>query len=298
MSDGSRVEPTLGQFLRAARARVDVGDVGLPDTGLRRVPGLRREEVAVLSGMSANYYTRLEQGRERHPSLQVLDALCRALTLEPDARDHLHRLAGAAPSRLGFQQTTVRSDVLELVEEWTTTPAVVLSETLDVLAQNQLAAAMHSGFAETRNIAVMTFIDAAGRTFYKDWHRAAQAAVANLRLAQGRHPHSPNLSTLIARLSAASEPFQLLWEQFNVRGRTYEVKCFEHPDVGTLDLTYQAFDIRGSEGQQLLVYKAESGSRTAASLRLLSSLGAPARRTHADPGDRGFSTISETEARA
>jgi transcriptional regulator with XRE-family HTH domain len=279
MSDGARTEPTLGQFLRAARARVDPGAAGLPDTGLRRVPGLRREEVAVLSGMSANYYTRLEQGRERHPSLQVLDALCRALALEEDAREHLHRLAGAAPSRPRFQQMTVRPDVRDLLEEWTTTPALVLSEKLDILAANRLAAAMHSGFSETPNIAVMTFIDPAGRTFYKDWHRAAQAAVANLRLAQGRHPRDPGLRALIARLSAQSESFRVLWRDFDVRGRTYEAKCFEHPDVGTLDLTYQAFDIKGSEGQQLLAYKAERGSSTEGSLRLLSSLAASAGRT-------------------
>lgn len=271
----SRIEPPvvgLGAFLRAARARVDPARAGMPTAGLRRVPGLRREEVAVLAGMSANYYTRLEQGRERHPSLQVLDALSRALDLGPDAREHLHRLAGAAPSQHGNRQVVVRPDVLELIEEWTTTPALVLSETLDILAQNRLARAMHSAFAEASNIAVMTFLDPAGSTFYVEWERAAQATVANLRLAQGRRPHDPRLHDVVTRLSASSAHFRSLWDTHDVRGKTYEAKRFEHVAVGLLELTYQAFDIRGSDGQQLLVYRAERGSRTAESLRLLDSL--------------------------
>ncbi|MDN3054468.1 helix-turn-helix transcriptional regulator [Streptomyces sp. SRF1] len=269
----------LGGFLRAARARVDPARAGLPSAGVRRVPGLRREEVAVLAGVSANYYTRLEQGRERHPSLQVLDALGRALDLGPDAREHLHRLAGATPSRRGFPQPAVRPDVLELVEEWTTTPALVLNETLDVLAQNRLAAAMHSGFADPVNLALMTFGDPAGTGFYTDWHQVAEAVVASLRLAQGRRPHDPRLPELVGRLSASSAHFRELWDAHPVRGRTYEAKRFTHPVVGALELTYQAFDIRGSDGQELLVYRAERGSRTADSLRLLAGLAAPAPAT-------------------
>ncbi|MHC3472605.1 helix-turn-helix domain-containing protein [Streptomyces sp. 7R007] len=271
MSDSARPASGLGLFLRAARARVDPARAGLPSAGLRRVPGLRREEVAVLAGVSANYYTRLEQGRERHPSLQVLDALSRALDLGADAHEHLHRLAGVAPSHHGRRQVVVRPDVLELVEEWTTTPALVLSDTLDILAHNHLAQAMHSGFADPSNIALMTFVDPAGSTFYVDWHRAAQATVANLRLTQGRSPHDPRLQELLARLSASSTHFRRLWDTYDVQGKTYEAKRFEHPAVGLLELTYQAFDIRGSDGQQLLVYKAERGSRTADSLRLLAS---------------------------
>lgn len=258
----------LGEFLRAARARADPARTGLPDGGPRRVPGLRREEVAVLAGVSANYYTRLEQGRERHPSPQVLDALCRALDLGPDARDHLHRLAGVAPARPAPAQTAVRPDVLALMQEWTTTPALVLSDTLDVLATNRLAEALLSGFARPRNIAVMAFLDPAAPGFYRDWLHAAQSAVATLRLA----PDGPRLRELVDRLSAASGAFRELWHHYDVRGRTYEAKSFRHPDVGELELTYQAFDVRGAEGQQLLVYRAEPGSRSAGSLRLLASL--------------------------
>ncbi|MGA5507065.1 helix-turn-helix transcriptional regulator [Streptomyces umbrinus] len=275
MSDRGRGASSLGEFLRAARARVDVARAGLPSVGLRRVPGLRREEVAVLAGVSVNYYTRLEQGRECHPSLQVIDALSRAFDLGPDAREHLHRLAGAAPSRHGSQQIVVRPDILELIEEWTTTPALILGETLDVLAHNHLASAMHSGFADTSNIALMTFVDPVGATFYADWRQAAQAVVASLRLAQGRRAHDPRLLDLLAQLSASSAHFRELWDTYDVRGRTFEAKRFWHPDVGALELTSQAFDIRGSEGQQLVVYKTERGSRTACSLRLLASLTTP-----------------------
>lgn len=279
MSHPRQEAADLGRFLRAARSRVDPAQVGLPTVGLRRVSGLRREEVAVLAGVSANYYTRLEQGRERHPSVQVLDALSRALNLGPDAHDHLHRLAGAAPGRHVPAQATVRPDLLELVEEWTTTPAMVISDTLDVLAQNRLTAAMHSGFAAPENLALMLFTDPFGSTFYVDWRHAARSVVAGLRLAHGHRAHNPRLRELVTRLWETSEPFREFWNTYDVRGRTFAAKRFQHPDVGLLELSYQAFDVRGSEGQQLIVYKAERGSRSAGSLRLLASLAAPSPST-------------------
>lgn len=258
----------LGGFLRAARARVDPARAGVVSAGPRRVPGLRREEVAVLAGVSANYYARLEQGRERHPSPQVLDALSRALDLGPDAHEHLHRLAGTVPGGHGHRQARVRPDVLALIEEWTSTPALVLSDTLDVLAQNRLARALHTGFARSANLAEMTFLDPAGSTFYVDWHRAAAATVASLRLAEGRRPHDQRLREVIAQLSAGSAAFRALWADQDVRGRTYEAKRFDHPVLGRIDMSYQAFDVRGCDGQQLLVYRAED----AEAVRLLAGL--------------------------
>ncbi|WP_275562743.1 transcriptional regulator [Streptomyces sp. 5-6(2022)] len=159
--------------------------------------------------------------------------------------------------------------------KWTTTPAMVFSETLDVLAGNRLAVAMHAGFEDPTNIALMTFADPAGATFYTDWHEAALAVVARLRFAQGRRPHDPRLLGLVKRLSAESAYFRQLWDTYEVRGRTYEAKRFQHPVVGALELTYQAFDVRGSDGQQLVVYRAERGSPTEGSLSLLASLSAP-----------------------
>jgi hypothetical protein len=170
---------------------------------------------------------------------------------------------------------TVRPDILELIEDWTTTPALVLSETQDILAQNRLATAMHSGFEDSSNLAVMTFADPAGAGFYVDWHLAAEAMVAGLRLAQGRRPGDPRLRALVTRLSESSAHFRKLWEAHDVRGRTYQAKRFEHPTVGRLELASQAFDVRGCEGQQLVVYRAEPGSRTADSLILLAGLAAP-----------------------
>ncbi|WP_432544955.1 helix-turn-helix transcriptional regulator [Kineococcus sp. SYSU DK002] len=269
--------PVLGRFLTARRGTLDPADVDLPSTGLRRVPGLRREEVAVLAGLSADYYTRLEQGRESHPSAQVVDAVAGALRLEPDEREHLHRLAGTTPARPTTRATiNVDPGLRLLTEQWPTTPASVYSRTLDVLARNQLAAALYVGFAETGNLARATFLDPESERFYDDWSRAADAAVANLRAAESYPEDRPRLEELVEELAAGSREFRIRWKAHKVRAKTREAKVFHHPQVGTLELSYQAFEVAGAAGQQLIVQYAAPATPSYNALRLLSSWSASA----------------------
>jgi transcriptional regulator with XRE-family HTH domain len=269
----------LGVFLRAQRAKAQADPAAITGSGFRRVPGLRREEVAVLAGLSVDYYTRLEQGRERHPSEQVLDALARALDLNSDARTHLFRLASrVAPLGYDGSNHTVSDELITLMNAWLTTPAYVLNRTMDILAENDLAKALHSGLAETDNLARMTFLDPAGRDFYVDWERAAHSATGHLRLAAGHDPHDPRLLALLDELTRRSAAFRQLWNRHDVRGKTREPKQFRHPDVGILTLTYEALDIRSDPGLQLIVHHAPTDSPSGESLALLGSLAASPKR--------------------
>ncbi|GCD47841.1 helix-turn-helix transcriptional regulator [Streptomyces paromomycinus] len=278
----------LGDFLRARRAGLRPEDIGMASYGTRRVAGLRREEVAVLSGMNADYYTRLEQGRERNPSPQVLDALSRALRLGADARTHLYRLAGAAPADRPspYAARTVTPALRQLMDGYPGTPAFVLSPTLDLLAANALAEALFAPFRPADNLARMVFADPAGRSFHADWNAAAEATVAGLRQATGHDPDHPRLRELVRTLSGHSPDFARLWNAHAVRGKTQGAKHLLHPDVGPLTLTYQAFDVRDAPGQQLVIYHAEPGSPSAQALGLLGTLHATRRDTGAGSGHR------------
>ncbi|MFD2415444.1 helix-turn-helix transcriptional regulator [Amycolatopsis pigmentata] len=268
----------LGSFLKAQRAKVQPDPATLAGSGYRRVSGLRREEVAVQAGVSVDYYARLEQGRERHPSPQMLDALSRALGLDDDARSHLYRLAGLTPpSPDPGVREKVSPELLRLMEAWPATPAYVVNRTMDLLAHNQLAEALHSGFAEADNLIRMAFLDPAGREFFADWQRAAHASVANLRVAAGYDARNPRLLELVNELSRHSPPFRELWNRHDVRGKSREPKEFQHPDVGRLTLTYEAFDVRSAPGQQLIVYHAVQGTPSAEALTLLGSIAATRR---------------------
>jgi transcriptional regulator with XRE-family HTH domain len=279
----------LGEFLRSRRAQVSPDEAGVQTYGVRKVTGLRREEVAFLAGLSSDYYTRLEQGRERNPSAQVLDALSRALRLDVDQELHLYRLARLVPSSRGTSsREAVTPVLLQLMDTYDSTPAFVLNRTLDILALNRLAEALFSPFAEADNLVRMVFTDPAGAEFYAEWNRAAQATVATLRLAVGHDPEDARLTQLVDEVSAASSAFRRYWEQGHVRGKTSEAKELVHPDVGTLSLTFQAFDVRDKPGQQLVIYQAEPGSPSDHALKLLGSLSVTRYRDRRESDAAGF----------
>ncbi|MEE1943314.1 helix-turn-helix transcriptional regulator [Streptomyces sp. TRM 70361] len=271
MSNGT----PLGDFLRARREALQPHDVGLPEHRRRRVPGLRREEVAMLAGVSADYYTRLEQGRESSPSPQVLDAVAQALRLDAEATDHLNRLCRTAPPRpRGRGGTDVSPQLARLMDGWEHTPAFVLGPALDVLAGNSLATALHSGFERFDNLARMVFADPAGREFYQEWERAAHSCVAELRAAYGHDPESARIAEVVAALSARSEEFARLWRLHEVRSKSQEGKHLRHPRVGDLHIEFTAFTVNGAPHQQLVVYQAEPASPTAAAFETLRAVAA------------------------
>ncbi|MFI6864689.1 helix-turn-helix transcriptional regulator [Streptomyces sp. NPDC050421] len=269
----------LGDFLRAHRARLRPDDVGLASYGARRVAGLRREEVAVLAGMNSDYYARLEQGRERSPSPQILEAIRSALRMDDQAREHLFRLAGTAPDGERPQpRESVSPALRQLLDGYSTAAAFVLNPANDFLASNALADALFSPFEDMDNMARMTFLDPAARSFFTQWGRAAEAVVAGLRHATGLDPHYRRLHDLVESLTEESEEFAALWSSHTVHGKTRADKELLHPDVGHLDLTYQTFDVRGAPGQQLVIYHAAPGSPGAQALSLLGSLQATQRQ--------------------
>ncbi|MFZ3468233.1 helix-turn-helix transcriptional regulator [Streptomyces sp. 4.24] len=262
----------LGEFLRARRAALGPRDVGMASHGVRRVAGLRREEVADLAGVNADYYARLEQGRERHPSPQVLDALGRALRLAPEPRAHLHRLAGAPPAdgpadRPADPPATARIGpaLRRLLDGFPDDPAFVIDATLDILAANSPAKALHSPFAPADNLARMVFLDPAGWDFYTDWTATARATAAHLRQASGITPDDPRLWSLVRALTAESPDFARLWTTHDVLGKTEGTKRLHHPSAGPLTVTYQSFDVRAAPGRQLIVYQAQPAAPTPSS---------------------------------
>jgi transcriptional regulator with XRE-family HTH domain len=265
----------IGRFLRARRELVHPEDVGLPDLGRRRVPGLRREELAMLAGVSADYYVRLEQGRDQHPSEQVLDALARALCLDEDATAHLHELARPAPRRRRrspARSERVRPGLLAPLESWPETPAFVLGRRMDVLAANRLAAALHPACAVGGNMVRMVFLDPGARDVYPDLDAIAADTVAALRASVGPDLDDPALTDLVGELSLKNERFRSLWARHDVREKTHGLKRFMHPQVGEFELSYESFAVNGGDGQQLVVYHAEPDSPSARTLALLASM--------------------------
>ena len=259
----------LGDYLRRRRADVRPADVGLPPGRSRRVSGLRREEVALLAEVSVDYYVRLEQGRERHPSAQVLDALATALRLDADGRLHLFRLAGLAPRPSADRPEHVDPELRRLMDGWPDHPALVLSRTYDVLARNLLGEALFAPLHRFDNLLLAMFLDPAARAFYQDWRHAAINTVAGFRLSVGDAPDDPRVRTVVDRAAAGSAEFREMWARNEARGKSAEVKTFVHPDVGALTVRMHTFDVRSAPGQQLVPYHAEPASPTARGLAFL-----------------------------
>lgn len=265
----------LGAFLRACRARTDPARHGFPSTGQRRVPGMRREEVAALAGVSVDYYTRLEQSRETRPSVQVVDALARVFELDRDARQHTYRLAGLVPVLdLAPSGDLPSPELRQLLDAWPHTPAVLFNRAYDPIAQNRLAEALFASFDPGTNLLLSIFLDPTARSFYDDWTAAARNAAGALRLAAGESPRDVRVQEVVIALQHHSAEFRRLWDDPEVRGKTMELKRLHHPLVGELDLTMQTFEVRSAPGQELVVYHPVAGSRTDDGLRLLGTLAA------------------------
>jgi transcriptional regulator with XRE-family HTH domain len=254
----------LGDFLRARREQLRPEDVGLVGGARRRVAGLRREELALLAGISSDYYLRLEQGRDTHPSAQVLDALARALRLDVKAREYLHQLANQSVGGRERAAIDATDGVDELIDQFPM-PAIVASRCQDVLAANPLARALSPGFAPGQNFLRWRLLDPAARELYVDWDEATDVAVSGLREVAGGDPDDPRLRLIIDELSAASERFRELWARADV-GYRAGIIHMRHPMVGDLYLRGNRFNIPHSGGQHMLTYRAEPGSDSARAL--------------------------------
>jgi transcriptional regulator with XRE-family HTH domain len=277
----SRTE--IRDFLTSRRAKISPEQAGLPVYGAnRRVTGLRREEVAMLAGVSVDYYTRLERGNATGVSDTVLEALARALQLDEAERGHLFDLAhaGTTPTaartrRRPTRQQVVRPTVQRLLDAMTMAPAYVRNGRLDILATNPLGYAVFSPiFADpTRptNIARFIFLDPAAQDFYAAWEQMASDTVALLRGEAGRDPYDRALTDLIGELSTRSEPFRTWWAAHNVRLHRTGTKHLHHPVVGDLTLAYESMDLTADPGLRLNAYSAEPGSPTQDALNLLAS---------------------------
>ncbi|MEV4561055.1 helix-turn-helix transcriptional regulator [Kitasatospora sp. NPDC049285] len=279
MDDRSR---ELADFLRTRRARLAPEQAGLPADGRpRRVPGLRRDEVARLAGMSTEYYTRLEQGRATNPSEEVREALARALRLDAAEREHLADLLArpAVARRAPQSPQRVRPGLYLMLQTLESVPAFVIGRRTDVLAANRLAREVLTDFdalpATRRNLARYYLLEPEARERVGDWQRIAAETVAMLRLEAGRHPDDRRLADLVGELTLKSPEFSTWWHDHSVLRRTHGSKTYRHPLVGELRFSYESFAVPGDSEQTLCVYNPEPGSATAEALRLLADWTAP-----------------------
>jgi transcriptional regulator with XRE-family HTH domain len=267
--DGSN---TLGEFLRARRELVRPEDVGLPGTGLRRVPGLRREEVALLAGISADYYLRLEQGRDRNPSAQVLDALAQVLHLDAESTSYLLELARPRPRRRPGRRAERVPAGIESLLVTINMPAFVVNKYRDVLAANRLAQALSPLMTPGVNRLRALFTDPLARDYHPDWEEGTIGIVAQLRAEAGANGDDPRLEALVGELSLKSERFRRLWARHDVRQGESATARIRHPRVGELELRREKLAITGTDGLLMVIYHAEPGSQSADALALLGSL--------------------------
>ncbi|MFI6104561.1 helix-turn-helix domain-containing protein [Streptomyces sp. NPDC051310] len=273
----------LSEFLRSRRARLKPEDVGLPDFGRhRRVPGLRREELAQLAGVSVAYYTRLEQGNGRNVSTEVLDAIARALRLTEAERAHLTHLAKPMHKKKRRAAATrahaVRPQLQHLLDAMEGVPAYLLGRRLDIVAWNRMARALLGDFAalepDERNMAWQVFLAPGARDLYADWDAKATEVVSVLRMYAGCSADDPRLSALVGELSVKSPEFRTLWAAHTVQDKGHGTKRLRHPLVGELTLTYETLRVPDDHDLALVTYTAEPGSPSADALRLLANWGA------------------------
>jgi len=269
----------LGEYLRARRQQVRPEDCGLVPGARQRVEGLRREELAMLAGISAEYYLRLEVGRDMNPSPQVVEALARALQLDIKATKYLHQLASPTISHWDQSVLDAAAEGLDELIDQLPLPAIVASRYQDVLAANPIAQALSPGFTPGQYFLRWRLLDPAARELYVDWEDATDAAVSGLRELAGAVPDDPRMQTLIAELSSASPRFRESWARANV-GYRLGVLHLRHPRVGDLYLSRNQLivpHVPHAAGQHMLIYHAEPGSDSARALEELRSLSAPAR---------------------
>ncbi|UFS59128.1 helix-turn-helix domain-containing protein [Subtercola endophyticus] len=269
----------LGEYLRARRELVTPEQAGIPVLGMRRVPGLRREEVAMLSGISAEYYLRLEQGRDRNPSMQVLESIARVLQLEGDTRDYLLTLGAARPrqARRRPRKETVSPTIARLVDSMQV-PTFVEGRYLDVLAANALASALSPRLVVGRNRLLDFFLEPAEQELYTDWEPATRNLVAGFRQSMGTDTDDPRFVELVGELSIASPRFRQLWARHEVASRKGAPVRFTHPQVGELTLDREKLAISGADGLVLVIHHPEPGSESADKLALLASAALPSIR--------------------
>ena len=273
----------ISEFLTSRRAKLSPEQAGIPDFGgRRRVPGLRREEVALIAGMSAEYYKRLERGNASGVSEAVIDGVSRALRLDEAERDHLYELvrtanAGAHPQRRRqVRKSQLSAGMQQTIDAMSTVPVFVQNGRLDAVATNRLGAALFSemldGARPPANAARFIFLDPRAQTFYRDWDAQTRQIVAVLRAEAGRSPFDRQLSDLVGELSTRSDLFRRLWGAHDVREHRTGVKAVHHPVVGDLDLTFQAMDLASDRGLQMIVFSAEPGSPSHERLQLLANV--------------------------
>lgn len=262
----------LGKFLKARRELVTPGEVGLVDDGARRVPGLRREEVAVLAGISVDYYLRLERGRDRNPSVQVLESVARVLKLDDAHLAHMLALVADVPRqrRRRPHPETPPSGILKLLASLEQ-PAFIENQYFDVVASNPLARALDPLLSAGGNQLRDLFLNRAAQRLYPAWENATECLVANLRQAVGNQIDDPSFIEITGELSLASERFRTLWARHEVRGQSSGVMLFQHPQVGELRLNRERMSISGADGLMLVVFHPDAGSSDADKLTLLGS---------------------------
>jgi transcriptional regulator with XRE-family HTH domain len=264
----------LGEFLRARREQIQPEDAGLAGTGHRRTPGLRREEVAMLAGISTDYYLRLEQGRDRTPSVQVVEAIVRVLQLDPDEAAYLHTLARPRPRGVPRQRPEkVPPGTLRLLAALPM-PAFVQDRYLNVLAANPMAQALSPNMRPGVNRLLAAFLDPSEKELHEDWDESATAAVGQLRAAMGPETDDPRMAALVGELSMKSDRFRRLWAKQGIVRRAGGPARMHHPEVGDLELHREKLIVAGTDGQLLVIYHADPATGSAQALALLGTIAA------------------------